>query len=460
MTRDSEATATAAEAESRSQNAKGELAPFLFAALHCEAPWLGGARYRLSGTDEVRFVRGNARTVSRCSSPEGRTLTVHIPGTFVSREHARLLRVGSSWVLDDLGSRNGTYLNGTRIERASLSDGDVFECGRTLFVFRAALPVGSAGPPDHVPTEVGPLSTLLPALDASHARLTSIAQSMLPILLLGESGTGKEVLASAVHQASRRTGAFVALKCAAIPAGLLESQLFGHAKGAFSGAVRDELGYFRAADRGTLFLDELGDLPLASQAVFLRALEESVVVPVGTTRPIAVDVRLIAATNRNLHELVAAGSFREDLLARLEGFTHRLVPLRERREDLGALVAALLPRVTTLDPARVTFTAEAGLALLRHEWPLNVRELRHCLAAAVVLAAGQPLALEHVAPSLAQANSRKSSTTQGADLEGSLRASLTTHAGNVAAVARSFGKAPAQVHRWLKAFGIDVNDFR
>lgn len=461
MKRDVEATATAAEAREHQRRREAGHAPFLFVAMHCETPLLGGARYRLSDTDEVLFVRGKARTSSRSTSPDGRTLTVQIPGTFVSREHARLLRVGEAWVLIDLDSRNGTFLRGERITRATLHDGDVFECGRTLFVFRASLPASPTLPADHAPSGLGPLSTLLPELEASYVRLGAVAQSALPVLLLGESGSGKEVAARAIHELSRRSGAFVALNCAAIPFGLLESQLFGHVKGAFSGAVRDELGYFRAAERGTLFLDELGDLPLGSQAAFLRALEESAVVPVGTTRPVSVDVRMIAATNRPLHALVAQGSFREDLLARLAGFTHHLAPLRERREDLGTIVAALLPRVAAADAERITFTAEAGMALLAHDWTLNVRELRHCLAAAFVLAASQPIALEHVLPSLATTAAISTrSPAAGKDLEGPLRAALTTHRGNVAAVARSFGKAPAQVHRWLKQLGLDVNDFR
>ena len=256
---------------------------------------------------------------------------------------------------------------------------------------------------------------------------------------------------------SERQGPFVAINCAAIPPGLLESQLFGHVKGAFSGAVRDEPGYFRAAHGGTLFLDELGDLPLPSQAAFLRALEEASVVPVGTTKPVAVDVRVVAATNRPLHDLVATRAFREDLLARLSGFTHRLLPLAERIEDIGTIVAALLPKLAGDDAGRVLFTPEAGAKLVAHDWPLNVRELRHCLASALVIAAGAPIGVDHVAPALAGA---PRSTRSSDDLRAQLVAALTTHHGNVAAVARAFGKAPIQVHRWMKQLSLDVNAFR
>ena len=453
-----EATTTAAESRDRVEERAEASAPFLFVALHCDAPHLGGARYGLGGLHEVVFGRGPTREATREESADGRVLSIRLPGTFVSRVHARLLRAHTSWVLVDDGSRNGTFVNGKRITRATLSDGDVFECGRTLFVFRAARVSPPEAQRDREELATGPLATLLPELEASHARLVALARSSLPVLLLGESGVGKEIVANAVHETSGRPGAFVAMNCAAIPAGLLESHLFGHVKGAFSGAVRDELGHFRAADQGTLFLDELGDLPLTSQAAFLRALEEGAVVPVGTTRPLSVDVRIVAATNRPLHDLVAKGMFREDLLARLSGFTHRLLPLRERIEDLGSLIAALLPKLA--GDKSVVFTPDAALKLLAHDWPLNIRELRHALASALVISDGAPIGVEHVTPALANAIALRADVPPSGDLKAQLTAALSTHQGNVAAVARSFGKAPIQVYRWLKQLGLDADDFR
>ena len=377
----------------------------------------------------------------------------------MSRTHARLLRAHDSWVLVDLDSRNGTFVNGERISRAVLADGDVIECGRVLFVFGASItPSGK----DSWPTPDPLLVSLLPSLEASHARLAAVARSTIPVLLLGESGAGKEIAARAVHTISGRAGAFVAMNCAAISHGLLESQLFGHVKGAFSGAVRDEPGYFRAAHQGTLFLDEIGDLPLASQAALLRALEEGAVVPVGTTRPIAVEARVVAATNRPLHDLVIQGVFRADLLARLSGFTHRLLHLRERVCDLGLLIAALLPKLAGAEADRVSFTPEGGLRLLRYGWPLNVRELRHCLAAAIVMSDGAPLDVAVLEPSLTHVVQRppKPPESSEQDLRTRLVTALEARAGNVAAVARDFGKAPTQIHRWMKHFEVDPNAFR
>src|SRR5262249_24796529 len=154
------------------------------------------------------------------------------------------------------------------------------------------------------------------------AALARIASMPIPVLLLGESGTGKEVLARAVHTLSGRSGAFVAVNCGGLSASLIESQLFGHVKGSFTGAGRDEPGLVRAADRGTLFLDEIGDLPLAAQAALLRVLQEREVVPVGGARPVAVDLRVVAATHRPLEKMAAKGDFRADLLARLSGYRH------------------------------------------------------------------------------------------------------------------------------------------
>ena len=185
-------------------------------------------------------------------------------------------------------------------------------------------------------------------------------------------------------------------------------------------------------------------------------------VPVGTTRPIAVEARVVAATNRPLHDLVVQGVFRADLLARLSGFTHRLLPLRERICDLGLLIAALLPRLAGADADRVTFTPEAGLRLLRYGWPLNVRELRHCLAAAIVMANGAPLDVAVLEPSLTNAvhAARKPPGSSEQDLRTRLVTALQARAGNVAAVARDFSKAPTQIHRWMKQFELDPNAFR
>jgi two-component system, NtrC family, response regulator AtoC len=225
-------------------------------------------------------------------------------------------------------------------------------------------------------------------------RVLDVAQRAAPtdltILIEGESGTGKEVLARAIHRLSaRREGPLIPVNAAAIPEGLLESELFGHERGAFTGAIRARPGRFELARDGTLFLDEIGDMPLSMQVKILRALQERQIERVGGTRSIAVDVRIVAATHQNLDELVAVGKFREDLFYRLQGVRLRLPPLRERIDDLPLLITHLLGRAAQrLWRAPATVSPEALRCLWAYPWPGNVRELQHALEAAMVLCDG------------------------------------------------------------------------
>jgi two-component system NtrC family response regulator len=213
------------------------------------------------------------------------------------------------------------------------------------------------------------------------------ANSEATVLIAGESGTGKEVLARLIHQHSPRAqGPMVAVNCAAIPENLLESELFGHVKGAFTGAVSNRTGRFQAAAGGTLFLDEIGELRLDLQAKLLRAIQERVVSPVGADAPEAVDVRLIAASNRDLYAAIGQGTFREDLYYRLGVILLHLPPLRERREDIPGLVTHFLLKVGA--PAGVRFSAEALARLKAHFWPGNIRELQNIVERAVILRRG------------------------------------------------------------------------
>jgi len=213
------------------------------------------------------------------------------------------------------------------------------------------------------------------------------ANSEATILIAGESGTGKEVLARLIHQHSPRAqGPMVAVNCAAIPENLLESELFGHVKGAFTGAVSSRKGRFQSAAGGTLFLDEIGELRLDLQAKLLRAIQERVVAPVGADQPEAVDVRLIAASNRDLYAAIGQGTFREDLYYRLGVIPLHLPPLRERREDIPGLVAHFLTKLGA--PAGVRFSAPALARLKGHPWPGNIRELQNIVERAVILRKG------------------------------------------------------------------------
>jgi len=221
-------------------------------------------------------------------------------------------------------------------------------------------------------------------------RARRVAVRAVPVLIEGESGTGKEMLARAIHRASpRRDAPFVAVNCGAIPGELLESELFGHEKGAFTGSSQAHKGYFEAADGGTLFLDELGELPGSAQVKLLRVLQEGEVVRLGSTKPAKVDVRIVAATNKTLTEEIAAGRFREDLFYRLAVAVLKIPPLRERTGDLGLLMDTLLEQVNreaTAEPQgkHKKLSAGARSLILAHPWPGNVRELMNTLRRAVI----------------------------------------------------------------------------
>lgn len=453
---------------SRRADAEGFVASaFLFVVLECSRPLAGGARYGLANVDEVRIGRGPRRAVERRITTWGSILFVSVPDTSMSQSHARIKRAPGGWVLEDCHSTNGTRKNGVGVASSLLSDGDLVEMGRTIFMLRQALPcrpddVDSEAPQLDVPGFEN-LATLVPAHAGAVETLLRVAASPLPVLLLGETGTGKEVLARAVHAASRRAGPFVAVNCGALPQALVEGQLFGHVRGSFSGAVRDEVGFVRAASGGTLFLDEIGDMPMSSQAALLRVLQEREVTPVGATRAVKVDLRVVAATNRPVEALKAGPDFRADLYARLACYTHGLPPLRVRKEDLGLLVASLLRAATPDRAEKITFSLDAGRAVCAYHWPFNVRELEQCVALAAVLAIQGHVGTDHLPNALRRGSGpvvSEGSAGARAELRGRLHALLTTTGGNVSHVARMLGTTRTQVHRWMRRFALDPNAYR
>jgi sigma-54 dependent transcriptional regulator, acetoin dehydrogenase operon transcriptional activator AcoR len=314
-----------------------------------------------------------------------------------------------------------------------------------------------------VDAEQDALLTLSPELERDFERLEKVAPARdLAILIEGESGSGKEVLARQIERWSGRNGAFVAVNCGALVENLVESQLFGSTKGAFSGATQDRTGFVRSADQGCLFLDEIAELPLGSQATLLRVLEEHEVVAVGATRPIAVDIKVLAATHQNLDARVASGRFRKDLFARISGFRVRLPSLADRREDFGLLLQALLAKAESA-PAELKLSSEAAKAMLAYPWPLNVRELSHALGSALLLCEEGLIELKHLPQELQQRPGSRpppALNEEQAMRREELIELLNRHQGNVSAIARELGKARMQVQRWLKRYDLDAESYR
>jgi len=300
--------------------------------------------------------------------------------------------------------------------------------------------------------------------------IRKVAPADVPVLITGESGTGKDLVARAVHGLSQRAQqTFLSVNCAAVPESLLESELFGHAKGAFTGAGRARRGYFREADGGTLFLDEIGDMSPGQQAKLLRALESGEMIPVGTEQPLQVDVRVVAATNASFEKLIEEGRFREDLLYRIDTVRLELPPLRDRREDIPLLVAHFLERAPHRPGATVPrLSAAAMRCLLAHDWPGNVRELEHAVEHAALVAESEEIDVGDLPPRV-----RASFATGRPTLRshtGSFRAAkaeferdyfvelLTRADGNITRAAAIAGLHRATLHERLKRLGIGSGD--
>ena len=427
--------------------------------------------------DELRLLSRARLAVGRAVGTAGLSLPLD---PRVSRQHAELRPSPAGFVLADCSS-TGTFVNGQPIAEQVLNDGDIVRMGDTFLLYRRDIAA---------PTETVQIDGLLgysSGVQQLRQTLALVAPSATTVLFLGETGTGKEVAARAMHHLSGRSGPLVALNCSALTASLAESQLFGHIAGSFSGARKDAPGFFRAANGGSLFLDEVGELPPEVQPKLLRALEERAVVPVGATRAVPYDTRIIAATNRPLVQSVAKGEFRSDLYARLAEFVVELPPLRQRREDiLVILSAALTPPVPALDPELVH-------ALLQHPWLFNVRELvkvasqlelraagadylteamfefhqRHSLPEAPIASPAAPVM---TSPPAAARPDEPATSTGGAiqteeermpiPTRAELTALLVRHRGVVADVAREAGRSRKQVYRWVEEQGLQLHLFR
>jgi len=373
-----------------------------------------------------------------------------LPDEKVSRRHVELSRDASGWRVKDLGSRNGVSLNGEKIAgEARAASGDVVRIAQTLLLlyddisrFRAAT-VSTDG------------QVIGPTLKAAHQLIALAASAGSSVLITGENGTGKEHAARVFHEAAGLKGSPYAVNCANVQSTLAERQFFGAVKGAATDIKADVIGFVQAADGGSLFLDELGEMNLEVQAKLLRVIETGEVLPLGATAPKKVTVRYCAATNRNLREAIAAGAFRQDLFYRLAQAEVRLPALRERRADIPWLVAHALAE----QPVRVPHVSLVEAAL-RRAWPGNVRELISAVRRAAQqaqLVGGNSVRAEHLGEESGMAHAPASTppeTPSSKPTKEQLQALLEKHRGNVSAVARELGEHRTQLNRWLKQYGL------
>lgn len=416
-----------------------------------------------------RLGRGEVQPLFEESSVLGRD-TLRFGGQELSdpqmsRRHAMLRREGDRWLLEDLNSFNGTYVDGVQIRSAQeLARGDVVRMGNTLLVF-SERPGGGYLPPS-IPDLIGESPVMMAVREA----VVEAARHAHNVLVTGETGVGKEVVARGIYSCSGRSGPFVAVNCAGLSKGVLESQLFGHVRGSFTGAVTTQEGFFQAAHGGMLLLDELGEMPIELQAKLLRAIETRTIQLVGAVREHPIDVRIVAATNCDVAAAVREGRLRADLYARLAQWPIEIPPLRERRDDLPLLIPYLLTRLGVAGRlAEISFVE----ALYLHPWPLNVRGLLNVLTiAARVTPAEQPLALHPkveraleveramnlprdpaaaepgTAPASTRPRPRRGSVPERAVVEDALR----RNGGNIAEAARDLECTRQQLYRWIKMY--------
>ncbi len=342
------------------------------------------------GTLEIVGAKSTRITIGTDPCTIGRTAgcTIVLDDKQVSKVHAELIATDLGVHLRDLDSRNGTFLGEHRVHDAYLTKPALIRCGDTKLSFTPKRPE------EHVATvrnQFGRLVGSTPEMRAIFDKLALIAPTDISVLIGGETGTGKELVAQAIHDASTRAkGPFVVIDCGAIPASLAESTLFGHERGSFTGAVEKRISPFVEATGGTVFLDELGELPLEVQPKLLRALADQRIKSVGSNTYRQVDVRILAATRRELRKEVNAGSFRSDLLFRIAQVSVELPPLRRRMADLQVLVKRIVAELA--DESASSRLTEAFLdRLARHDWPGNVRELRSVVNVALAVSKGGPI---------------------------------------------------------------------
>lgn len=371
----------------------------------------------------------------------------------VSRKHAQIMRTADGFLLQDLGSTNGTFLNDVRVDRAYLRSGAVVTVGETSMVFSTG--ADDAIRSEQAPSTFGQMVAVSEPMLKAFTLLEGLAASNITVLIEGETGTGKELAARAVHDRSPRAKRpFVIFDCSTVPGQLMESELFGHAKGAFTGASEARPGAVEEAEGGTLFLDEIGELPLDLQPKLLRLLDLKEFKRVGTSDRKVVDVRFVAATNVDLEDRVRRDLFRRDLFFRISAAKVTLLPLRERPKDIATLARHFLGILSREQGRNLTLKKDALGALSKHQWPGNSREIKNLLETAVALCRSDTISAADLPFQTAGNQSSSDGSLAGAE-EQAIRDALEKAGDNKRKAARLLGIAPSTLYAKMKKFGLE-----
>lgn len=407
------------------------------------------AHLKLFGENPKTFLIGDFLTLGKDSNCQ-----IQLMGEDLAERHCRLERKEEAYWLRDLRSPHGTFVNGARIIEAVLQEGDVIRIGDKELLFT------------QIPEEVissFPIKSRNEVWNEELQSLSHVAKTDFPVLILGPSGTGKDVIAQALHgESSRKNSTFMSVNCSALSETLIESELFGHVKGSFTGAISDRKGAFEAARGGTLFLDEIGDLSYALQAKLLRALENGEIRPVGSDRNIKTDVRVIAATHQSLPDKIREGTFRADLYFRLNVVTITPPALAFRMEDFDDLLYGFAKKM------RVRFSFNAIARLKKHPWPGNIRELKNLVSRAAAIYPRQQIEELHIEKLLdktllnAPAEEHPSNDLPVMkEIEKQMIIKrLAANRGNQRRTALDLGMPKSTLHDRLKYYNINIESFK
>ncbi|WII73470.1 sigma 54-interacting transcriptional regulator [Bdellovibrio sp. 22V] len=377
---------------------------------------------------------------------------IQLSGSQISDRHARIERKDHDFVIRDLRSLTGTYVNNARVMEAFLREGDIIRIGEQEFIFMEKNEEQASFP----------LKSRNEVWNSELQTLSNVAKTDFPVLILGPSGTGKDVIAQALHENSlRELGPFLSVNCSALSETLIESELFGHVKGSFTGAISDRKGAFEAARGGTLFLDEIGDLSYSLQAKLLRALENNEIRPVGADRNVKTDVRIIAATHQNLSEKIKEGTFRADLYFRLNVVTVAPPALEYRMEDFEDLLYGFARNM------RVRFSFGAIARMKQHSWPGNIRELKNLVSRAAALYPKLQITEEHIEKLIDRTLLERpdENVTNNIPVIKEIEKQmiikrLSANRGNQRRTAQDLGMPKSTLHDRLKYYNIDISNFK